>query len=151
MKDTEDLQRDVQSAITWEPWPKAAKIGIRAQGGAITLNGTRDSHFKKSAAEQAAKNAVGCPAGVKGAANGLPVKRGEDDDLERASIEGALLQNWSIDDETIEVKVSGHIVTLRGTVNSVYQKHEAARLAWNTPGVWFVKNELVIDYYLIDG
>jgi osmotically-inducible protein OsmY len=44
------------------------------------------------------------------------------------------------------VQVSGHRATLTGTVDSLYEKNEAARIAWNAPGVWSVDNELVVDW-----
>ena len=61
-------------------------------------------------------------------------------------IERALARNWSIDDQDIEVAVLGNRVTLNGTVDSLYQKDEAERIAWNAPGVRSVDNELFIDY-----
>ena len=54
--------------------------------------------------------------------------------------------SWSIDNNDIKVEVSGTTVTLTGKVNSWYEKDEAARLAWNAPGVWKVENELVVEY-----
>ena len=51
----------------------------------------------------------------------------------------------SIDSSAINVSVSDKTVTLTGTVNSWYQKEAAGRIAWNTPGIWDVKNELSID------
>ncbi len=44
------------------------------------------------------------------------------------------------------VRVTGNNVTLTGMVDSIYQKDEAGRIAWNAPGVRSVDNELVIDY-----
>tara|TARA_R110002124_G_scaffold116833_2_gene273535 strand:- start:1400 stop:1531 length:132 start_codon:yes stop_codon:yes gene_type:complete len=43
MKSNEDLQRDVQESIKWEPLLKAAEIGVTAKGGVITLSGTIES------------------------------------------------------------------------------------------------------------
>ena len=56
-------------------------------------------------------------------------------------------RSWSINDNDINVKVSGTKVTLSGTVNSWYQKEEAGRIAWKTRGVWNVENNLAVDYY----
>jgi osmotically-inducible protein OsmY len=42
--------------------------------------------------------------------------------------------------------VSGNSVTLNGIVHSYYQRDEAARIAWNAPGVRAVNNELLIEY-----
>lgn len=47
----------------------------------------------------------------------------------------------------ILLKVSGTTVTLKGAVISNYQKVEAERIAWKAPGVWHVKNNLVIENY----
>ena len=61
-------------------------------------------------------------------------------------MEKALARNWSINSQDIHVKVAGTKVTLTGTVSSWYQKDEAGRIAWNTPGIWTVDNELVVEY-----
>lgn len=37
-------------------------------------------------------------------------------------------------------------MTLMRVVKPWYQKDEAARIAWNAPGVWTVDNELEIEY-----
>ena len=55
MKTNEELQKDVQDAIKWEPLLNAAEIGVIAKDGVITLTGTVDSYAKKSEAEKAAK------------------------------------------------------------------------------------------------
>jgi osmotically-inducible protein OsmY len=64
----------------------------------------------------------------------------------------ALNRNWSINTKNIDVNVNGTKVTLSGSVNSWYQKDEAERIAWNTPGIWSVDNKLTVeyDYSLVD-
>ena len=59
MKRNEDLQRDVQDAIRWEPLLSAAEIGVTAKDGVITLTGIVDSYAKKLEAEDAAKKVAG--------------------------------------------------------------------------------------------
>ncbi len=76
----------------------------------------------------------------------LKIETEAKDALEKVAIERGLARNWSIDDEDIQVRVTGNNVTLTGIVDSIYQKDEAGRIAWNAPGVRSVDNELVIDY-----
>ena len=217
MKNNEELQKDVQDAIKWEPLLNAAEIGVTAKNGVITLTGNVDSYLKKREAEDAAKNVAGVRAvvekieivfvsthkkndneiasevvsafkwnwqipnekvkvkveggwltlegelqwnyqkeavtksvnnilGIKGVNNEITIKSETHDEIEKKDIERALGRNWSINDIGIQVKVSGNNVTLSGSVNSLYQKDEAGRIAWNAPGVWTVNNELVIEY-----
>jgi osmotically-inducible protein OsmY len=218
MKNNEELQKDVQDAIKWEPLLNAAEIGVTAKDGVVTLTGTVDSYTKKSEAENAAKNVAGVQAvvekieikfvstlgirsdneiatevlnafkwnyeipnekvkikvengwvtlegavqwnyqkeaakesaanlvGVRGVTNNIAIKTEMNDSIEKDNIESALMRNGSIDDDDIDVMVSGNKVTLKGVVHSFYQRDEAERIAWNAPGVWNVDNELVIEY-----
>ena len=218
MKTNADLQKDVQEAINWEPLLNAAEIGVIAKEGIITLTGSVDSYWKKTQAEEAAKNVAGVKAvvekieirfannsfkrddseiatevvnafkwdievpndkvkvkvekgwvtlegelewnfqkeaakkavinlsGVAGVTNIITIKADTQDEVEKKDIERALERNWSLSDREIGVKVSGTKVTLTGTVDSWYQKSEAARIAWKAPGVWSVENDLVVDY-----
>ncbi len=64
MKNNEELQKDVQDAIKWEPLLHAAEIGVTAKNGIVTLSGTVDSYSKKAEAEDAAKRVAGVKAVV---------------------------------------------------------------------------------------
>jgi osmotically-inducible protein OsmY len=66
------------------------------------------------------------------------------DVVERTDIENALSRSWLVDDRKIKVSVNKNKVTLRGSVESLFQKDEAERLAWNAPGVVDVVNELAV-------
>ena len=218
MRSNEDLQKDVQNAIKWEPLLHAAEIGVTVKDGIVNLTGTVDSYAKKIEAEDAAKKVAGVKAvvekieikfsnghgkktdneiatelvsafkwnwevpsdkvhvkvengwvtlsgevywnyqkeaarlavknllGVVGVTNSIAIKSETQDEIEKKGIESALLRNWSINSQDIQVKVAGTKVTLKGKVHSLYQKDEAGRIAWNAPGVWSVENDLAIDY-----
>ncbi len=218
MKTNEELQKDVQNAIKWEPLLHAAEIGVTVKDGVVTLSGNVDSYSKKFEAEKAAKNIIGVKVvvetievkfksntskkddneiadeilsafkwnleipdskikvkvekgwvtlegevhwnyqrnaaknavdklmGVTGVSNDIVIKSETHDAIKKSDIENALKRNWAIDDEHINVIVDGHKVTLTGSVDSWYQKDEAARIAWNAPGVWTVDNELEVEY-----
>jgi osmotically-inducible protein OsmY len=217
MKTNEQLQKDVQDAIKWQPLLKAAEVGVTAKDGVVSLTGIVSSFSKKLEAEKAAKGVLGVKAvvedihvkfandinktdldlanevlsgmkwnwsipndkiqvkvedgwvtldgavewnyqrdaaknsaadliGVKGVINNIKVNSLSADLVEQEAIEKALSRSWMIDDHNIQVKVKGNKVVLRGAVESLFEKDEAARLAWNAPGVNEVDNELAVVY-----
>ncbi|MCH7411360.1 BON domain-containing protein [Belliella sp. DSM 111904] len=217
MKTNQELQRDVENAIKWEPLMHAAEIGVTAKDGVVSLTGIVDSYVKKMEAENATKKVLGVKAvvenievkfpsswtktdaevanevlaalkanysvpnenvkvkvekgwvtlegelnwnyqkeaalsatkyltGVKGVTNSIRIKPTAHDRIEKDAVEKAIRRNWSIDSSDINVSVDGTTVTLKGTVGSWYEKEEAGRIAWNTPGIWHLKNELAVDY-----
>ena len=52
MKTNEELQKDVQYAIKWEPLLHAAEIGVIVEDGIVTLTGSVDNYAKKAEAEK---------------------------------------------------------------------------------------------------
>ena len=54
------------------------------------------------------------------------------------------MRNQLIDNQNIQVDVSGNRVTFNGRVESYYQKDIAGRIAWEAEGAWVVDTELVI-------
>ncbi len=79
--------------------------------------------------------------------NNIHIKSKTHDSIEQEDVENALARSWSLGENSIRVSVSGTKVTLKGMVRSWYQKDEAERVAWSTPGIWSVDNQLVVDYY----
>lgn len=119
------------------------KVTVKVEDGWVTLEGELGWNYQK----EAAKKAVHYLSGVKGVTNNIKIKSESHDTIEKKDVEEAIGRSWSVDDSDINVSVSGTTVTLSGTVNSWYEKGEAERIAWNTPGIWHVKNELEVDYY----
>ncbi len=119
------------------------KVTVIVEDGWVTLEGELPWNYQKDAA----KNAINFLMGVKGVTNNIKIKSENHDSIERKDVENAIARSWSVDDSDLKVEVSGSTVTLTGTVDSWYQKEEAGRIAWNTPGIWHVKNELEVDYY----
>ncbi|KOY84561.1 ornithine aminotransferase [bacterium 336/3] len=117
------------------------KIVIKVEDGWITLEGELPWNYQK----EAAKNALNYLKGIRGVFNNIQIKPEIHDNIEQKDVENALNLSWSIDDTSIYVKVSGTTVVLTGTVNSWYQKEEAERIAWNTPDIRHINNDLSID------
>lgn len=140
--DTE-IANEVLSALKSNWSVPDDKVTVKVENGWVTLEGELTWNYQK----EAAKSAVNYLAGVKGVTNNIKIKSESHDTIEQKDVEDALRRTWSIDDQNIKVKVSGTTVTLSGTVKSFYQKEEAGRTAWKTPGIWHVNNDLVVNYY----
>lgn len=119
------------------------KLKVKVEAGWVTLDGELPWNYQK----EAAKNAVNYLMGVKGVTNNIKIKSETHDSIEKKDVENALARSWSVDDSEMHVEVSETTVTLTGAVSSWYEKEEASRIAWNTPGIWHLNNELVVDYY----
>jgi osmotically-inducible protein OsmY len=145
MKSNEDLQRDVQNAIKWEPLLHAAEIGVTAINGVVTLTGTVDSYAKKYEAEEAAKKV----SGLKALVEKIEIKFSstwKKNDTELANeILNALKWNWEIPSENIVVKVENGWVRLDGEVRWNYQREAAKKAVKELSGVLGVTNDIKLS------
>lgn len=143
MKTNQDLQKDVQDAIKWEPLLHAAEIGVIAQDGVVTLTGTVDSFAKKLEAEDAAKNV----AGVKVVIEQIRIRVGNEDrksDYDIATeILSALALNW-VPVEKVKVKVEDGWVTLEGDLQWNFQREAAKKSIKNIAGVMGITSDIQI-------
>ena len=141
-KDDNEIATEVINALKWNWQVPNDKVKVKVEKGWVTLQGKLEWNYQKDAA----KAAVGNLLGVTGVSNNITIKSEAEDQIEKRDIENAFRRNWSLDDKDITVKVLEHKVTLSGTVDSWYQKDEAARITWNAPGVWEIDNKLVVNY-----
>lgn len=144
MKNNEDLQKDVQEAIKWEPLLKAAEIGVIAKDGVITLTGTVDSYAKKREAEDAAKNVFGVNAVVEKIEIHFDNSIEKDDSEIAIEVINAFKLNYEIPNDAIKIKVEDAWITLEGEVQWIYQLEAAGTSASNVPGVKGVTNYISI-------
>jgi osmotically-inducible protein OsmY len=141
-KDDDDIAAEIVNAFRWTWEVPADKVKARVEKGWVTLEGEVEWNTQRDAAKNAVRNLLG----VAGVSNNITIKSGSEDFTKEADIENALSRNWAMSGKDIVVKVSGHKATLSGTVDSLYHKAEAARIAWNAPGVWTVENNLAVEY-----
>ena len=117
------------------------KITVTVDNGWITLEGTVRWDFQRAAAE----NTIRYRSGVRGVISKLKLKSEVDNEIEKKRVEDALRRNWAINSDKISVKADGNTITLNGIVGSIFQKTEAEKIAYKTPGVWLVDNLLVVE------
>jgi osmotically-inducible protein OsmY len=140
-KTDNDIATEVVNALKYNWQVPEEKVHVKVEHGWITLEGELQWDFQREAAKNAVKNLMG----VTGVYNNITIKS-EHDAVEKHEIESAISRNWTINDRDIQVAVSGTKVTLTGSVHSLYEKDEAARVAWKAPGVWTVHNDLKVQY-----
>jgi len=141
-KNDTEIAKEVLDAWKYNWQVPENKLKVQVEEGWVKLEGEVSWNFQK----EASKNAINHLPGVKGVTNLIKVKSQSEDILEKKSVEASLARNWSINSNDIKVDVQQNKVKLTGKVNSIYQKEEAGRLAWNAPGVWSVDNELAVIY-----
>jgi osmotically-inducible protein OsmY len=139
-----EIQAEVLTELKWEPRVQATEIGVAVKDGVVTLAGFVDSYSKRWAAEEAAHRVRG----VKAVANDIEVRlstAGERTDPEIAAAAVRALQ-WDavLVPEQIDVTVSKGWITLKGSVDWQYKKHEAERVVRHLAGVKGVSNLIVV-------
>ena len=116
-------------------------VQLTVEAGWITLEGAVRWEFQRDQAREAVRHLNG----VKGVLNKIKLKSEVRDEVQADAIRQALRRHWSIHAENITITVDGTHVTLKGFVSSVYEREEAEKIAYKTPGVWFVDNKLEVD------
>jgi osmotically-inducible protein OsmY len=144
MRTNEELQKDVQNAIKWEPLLHAAEIGVTVKDGVVTLTGIVDGYYKKKEAETAAKNV----AGVKAVVEQIEIKYSNnltktDNDIANEVLK-ALKENWAVSEDHVKVKVEDGWVNLEGELTWNFQKQDAKNCISYLPGVRGVTNDIKI-------
>jgi osmotically-inducible protein OsmY len=136
----EDIARAAVNRLEWSVSVPRDRIKVKVSKGWITLEGTVDWQFQKTAAEEAVRNLLG----VKGVLNHIDVKPQVSKTEVKSAIEAALKRSAEVDANRITVETDGDKVILRGTVRSWFEREEAERAAWRAPGVRSVDNCITI-------
>jgi osmotically-inducible protein OsmY len=144
MRSDEEIKRDVEAELKWDPDIDATDIAVSAKNGVVTLAGYVPSYLMKYGAEKAAKRV----AGVVGMANDLEVRlpsidERPDPDIARdavAAIKSRLPISW----DRIKVIVKNAWITLEGEAEWNYQRQTAEEAVRALKGVKGVTNSIVV-------
>ncbi|MCV9927524.1 BON domain-containing protein [Flavobacterium sp. LS1R49] len=136
-----EIATEITNAFKWHWDIPNERIQVKVENGWVTLTGSLEWNYQKDAA----KKAVSVLIGVKGIINNIMIISLSKDRINKKDIENAIRKNKIIGNIAIAVDVLDNVVTLKGNVESWLQKNEASRLAWKTPGVLKVKNDLHVD------
>jgi osmotically-inducible protein OsmY len=144
MRLDDDIKRDVEDELRWDPDIDATNIAVAVKDGVVTLTGFVRSYRQRRRAEQDAKRV----AGVVGLANDLEVRmpiihRRPDPDIARdaaQALQFELPYTW----EKIKVIVEDGWITLEGEVEWQYQRERAQKAVENLRGVTGVVNKIEV-------
>ena len=135
-----DIAAAAANAISWNTLLPQGQIKVAVERGWVSLRGQVDWEYQRRAAEKAVRHLTG----VKAVVNDLTIVPSISAGDVKAKITVALERNAHVEADKIQVEVKGSRVILRGTVQSLAEKYEAARACWSAPGVTAVENDIQV-------
>ncbi|SDI29667.1 BON domain-containing protein [Winogradskyella thalassocola] len=131
------------NAMEWNDSVPNDKVIVEVDNGWITLLGELEWAYQKDAVRQIAENL----SGVKGVTNSITLNQFalQPEDI-KEKITKAFKRSALVDALSITVETTRHAVKLTGNVQSVTEKKEAEKVAFNALGVYAVQNELRVDH-----
>jgi osmotically-inducible protein OsmY len=142
MKTDNELRRDVEMELQWDPSVDARDIGVAGKNGVVTLTGQVSNYGEKWRAERIAKRV----AGVVGLANDIEVRLSTgrtDTDIAQAAA-SALKLDTTIPSDHVKVIVEHGWITLEGKVDWFHQKSSAESVVRHLAGVKGVRNAIAV-------
>ena len=144
MRTDDDIKRDVENELKWDPDIDPSDIGVAVKDGAVTLSGFARSWRQKRKAEEDATRVHG----VRGVANDVEVRlplinKRPDPEIVREIIAQLKAELPYSADNIKAVARDGH-VTLKGEVEWEFQRRRAVDTALRVSGVTGLTNEIEI-------
>ncbi len=136
----DEIAHRAVSLLNWDIEVPGERLGVKVEHGVVTLTGDVDWQFQKHAAERDIRRL----SGVTGVINAIVVRPSVAPGVVRERIEAALRRHAELEATGLEVAVSGGMVTLRGTVNTAWERSAAEDAAWAAPGVSQVVNQISV-------
>ena len=144
IKSDEQLRKDVQEELHWDPSIGRVEIGVVASDGVVTLTGQVDTFARRWAALKAAERVTGVVAVADELTVHLPTDyRRTDIDIAHMVAE-ALRWDIQVPDEHIKARVDEGRVSLDGEVDWEYQRSAALRAVRNLTGIRGVTNNITL-------
>jgi len=143
-----EISGDISAALVADPTTEAWEINSTVNNGIVTLTGSVDSWQEKQLVAKVVKGVRG----VKEVENNISVNADvvRPDSEIREEVEDALQWDARVDDGLIQVNVNDGIVTLGGSVGSLYEKSLATADAYVTGVSSVVNDPLTVEWWARD-
>lgn len=145
LRSDKEIKENIKRQIARDARVNEKEVEVEVKDGIVALSGTVPSRISFTAA---ADNAWIIP-GVRDVNNELVIRYFAEEQVPEDKDIQAVLENifeWSdnVDATRVDVSVESGVVTLEGSVDSLWQKKYAEDTAWHTRGVVDVVNELAV-------
>ncbi|MCC8404881.1 BON domain-containing protein [Paraburkholderia sp. MMS20-SJTN17] len=137
----EDVAGAVRAILHWSVAVPDDAVKIQVEKGWVTLTGTLDWAYQRHVVARA----VGQMRGIRGVTNAIEVHPKVASDQIGKSIGEALRRHAEREIRHIGIDVKDGTVTLTGKVGSYAERKVARGVAWSTPGVCAVVDDLVVE------
>ena len=142
-KTDKEIAKAVVEALEWNSSVPEKNLTIKVEDGWVYLSGEVKWGYQREAAKRAVENLLG----VRSVINSITIKQDVKPFEVKDRIKKAFERSSELDAKNITVLTDGHTVTLRGKVHSLKEKEDAETAAYRAPGVYYVLNELKVQYY----
>jgi len=141
-KSDEELEKALHAVLSWNSSLSATSILVNVESGWVFLSGSVDWAYQREIAEREAGQLIG----VRGLTNSIVIQAKQvGEEIIQSSIAEALRRSALVEGLRVGVLASGVEVTLHGKVRTWAECHEAARIAWSSPGVQSVDSQITVD------
>ncbi len=141
-KADDQIEKAVETVLSWNSSLNGTSILVSVENGWVFLDGSVPWAYQREIAEHEAGQLVG----VRGLTNAITIQVSPvAAENIRSRIAEALRRNALVDWLRVDVLTAGDEVILRGKVRTWAERVEAARIAWSSPGVRSVDNQLTVD------
>jgi osmotically-inducible protein OsmY len=140
----ERIKKDILDALYWDNRVNASNITVEVESDEARLSGSVPSFVARRAAEEDALSTPGIYWVNNDISVQYPIPDVPTDTEIKAFIENMYLWNTSIESSKIAVRVNKGIVSLKGTVGSLWEMARAEDLADDIIGVMEVVNGLAV-------